>query len=195
MELFDLNLEVIQYIYDKLTPVSAAMFASTCSSFISYYPYNAKYRKIMRKALSEIDSINYEVNTSAYAVTSSRSKEKCKVVYEYYRASTSRYTSELIVRYRFKKNASPQKPIDYIHDGGYPNINRFMMFRTFIDRAMWSYVYDHSVFVSLHRKCIPGAVRFSVFIDEDTFTQELYIYDQSVILPECNKKFLPPWAD
>ena len=174
MEFLDFNLDIIQYIYDKLTPLSAVMLASTCSSLVSYYPYEAKHRKLMERALADINLIDYNINTTLESDTyidgvSGRSKSDCTVIYMYERGILYDYSNLLLIKYCFTTRSHPQDAIDYTYDGGYPNVNKFRKFRTFIDRTMWRVEHDHNVFASLHRRHILGGTHFRVEIDGDTF--------------------------
>jgi hypothetical protein len=200
MEFLDLNLETIQYIYDKLAPISAAMFASTCSSLISYYPYEAKHRKLMKRVFDDINALDYTTDVGLgdplyIDGSSSRNKSYCVVTYMYERRISRGYATSLLVKYHYKNLSDSGRRTEYMYDGKYPNINKFREFRTTADKSMWSEERYRNIFASLRRRHIPGGTYFRVEIDVYTFTPKLFLYDQEISPLESLEEYLPPWAD
>lgn len=195
MELLDLNLESIQYIYDNLTPVSAAMFASTCSSLCGYYPYKAKHIKLMKPVFDNINALDYKI-VDPINNMSQRISGKAIVHYEYEQDYDYDEIFRLVILYDFPNIFDDYNPNDCIFDGGYVDIAVFRKFRTKVDRSMWYAEFgDSEIPRSIHRRRIPNSMTLQIYMNRWDYKQEIYLVDAQLLREDIDQNCLPPWAD
>ena len=196
MEFLDFNLDIIHYICEKLTPVDMAMLSSTCTSLYSYYPHSMRHRKLMKPVFININNLDYKFWRDDDG-TSSRKVGDAQVIYRHVRELTRPYENLLHVTYRFPKIPlfESGEAVECSFNGGYPNIDKFRKFQTFIDRTMWYCQFNGCNFQGIQRRGLPGSVRLRIEINCYTHAQEITLTDQEVINPYVEIKYLPPWAD
>lgn len=197
MELISLNLDVINYICEKLNIYDLARLSCSCSSLRMLYP-DVEIKQVgqMRKVLADINSIIYTVNNRN---NPSSSRTFGDVITKYhYSISNSRHhrqnddeESRLVIEYDFASDKN--QVIDGSnYDGGYPDVNKYRRFRTRNDKDMWHVLVEDSG-ITMNRKRIQGGITVNIYV-EIHGKQSLCITDGIVGEEFYSESNIPPWA-